>query len=478
MAVSPTAAVVPAEQTQQFTANKAATWSVNEVAGGNATVGTITSSGLYTAPPTVPSPATVIVKATWQLNTSKAATASVTITESSTVNIFPTFVTLAAGGAQQFDANIPVTWELSGASGNTRPLGTINSSGLYTAPSAPPLSGDVLVTAVSKADPSQKALAIVTVAFSNASLKGHYAFRLRGANGPEPHFVIGSFVADGTGGVSHGVFDFNDFSAPIANASFAATYSVGPDGRGMLNIQYGGDEIGWRLVMTSADSGRVNAFGDDDSGWGSLERQDPDSFPAGLSGSFAFACDGLTPTQNFLAAAGMFTANGAGSITGGIQDSRYDETLYENEAITGSYTSANSTTGRGQVTVTTNSETTHYVYYMLSAESFVFSAMDNDRGLMGLAMRQSGGPYSKASLKDNLVFEFSGGMPESAPTQQVGAGRFTSDGNGVISNGMQDRVSYGTLVEAPFQAPTRSTPTDEAPRRFPGRAPPTTSIYI
>jgi hypothetical protein len=87
---------------------------------------------------------------------------------------------------------------------------------------------------------------------------------------------------------------------------------------------------------------------------------------------------------------------------------------------------------------------------MLSAESFVFSAMDNDRGLMGLAMRQSGGPYSKASLKDNLVFEFSGGMPESAPTQQVGAGRFTSDGNGVISNGVQDRVSYGTLVEAPF----------------------------
>jgi hypothetical protein len=293
-------------------------------------------------------------------------------------------------------------------------------------------------------------MAVATVTFSKASLNGHYALRLWGAGGPEPYFVVGSFMADGMGGVSDGVFDFNDFSTPIANAPFTATYSIEPDGRGTLNILYGTDEIGWRLVMASADSGRLNAFGDEDSGWGSLERQDPASFPSGLSGSFAFAYDGLTPTENFLAVAGMFTANGAGGITNGIQDSRYDETLYENEAFTGSYTAANRTTGRGQLSVTASAQTTHYVYYMLSAETFIFSATEDDKGLIGLASRQSGGPFSRASMDGDLVFEFSGGMPESAPTQMVGVGRFTANGNGVISSGTQDRAGGATAVDVPF----------------------------
>ncbi len=45
------AAVVTTTQTQQFTASMGgATWSVDNVAGGNSTVGTITSNGLYTPP--------------------------------------------------------------------------------------------------------------------------------------------------------------------------------------------------------------------------------------------------------------------------------------------------------------------------------------------------------------------------------------------------------------------------------------------
>src|SRR5256886_11650686 len=60
--IAPTSATVAARGTQQFTAtvqntsNTAVTWQVNGVTGGNATVGTISSSGLYTAPA---SPATV-----------------------------------------------------------------------------------------------------------------------------------------------------------------------------------------------------------------------------------------------------------------------------------------------------------------------------------------------------------------------------------------------------------------------------------
>ena len=53
------AAVTVTTQTQQFTAsNGAVTWSVDSVVGGDATVGTITTSGFYT-PPATPGTRTV-----------------------------------------------------------------------------------------------------------------------------------------------------------------------------------------------------------------------------------------------------------------------------------------------------------------------------------------------------------------------------------------------------------------------------------
>src|SRR2546429_130321 len=63
VAISPTSATVGAGGTQQFTAtvtntnNTAVTWQVNGVPGGNATAGTISSAGLYTAPAGGPRPA-------------------------------------------------------------------------------------------------------------------------------------------------------------------------------------------------------------------------------------------------------------------------------------------------------------------------------------------------------------------------------------------------------------------------------------
>lgn len=48
--ISPKLAVLTPEQTQQFTANTSVNWSVDGVAGGDSTVGTISSGGLYTPP--------------------------------------------------------------------------------------------------------------------------------------------------------------------------------------------------------------------------------------------------------------------------------------------------------------------------------------------------------------------------------------------------------------------------------------------
>jgi hypothetical protein len=73
--------------TKQFTAavtntsNTAVMWKVNGITGGNATVGTISASGLYKAPNVVPNPAIVSVSATAAADTTRTASASVTVTK-------------------------------------------------------------------------------------------------------------------------------------------------------------------------------------------------------------------------------------------------------------------------------------------------------------------------------------------------------------------------------------------------------------
>ena len=70
VSVSPSVSQVLLKGTQQFAANvignanTSVNWSVNGAAGGNGIVGTISASGLYTGPITLPSPANVSVRAT------------------------------------------------------------------------------------------------------------------------------------------------------------------------------------------------------------------------------------------------------------------------------------------------------------------------------------------------------------------------------------------------------------------------------
>src|SRR5207302_6797394 len=93
----------------------AVTWQVNGVPGGNATAGTISSAGLYTAPAVVPSPATVTVTAVSQADATKSASAQVTITAPTAVSvtISPTSTSEGDGGAQQLRATVVSTNKLA-----------------------------------------------------------------------------------------------------------------------------------------------------------------------------------------------------------------------------------------------------------------------------------------------------------------------------------------------------------------------------
>lgn len=160
--VSPTSATVASGATQQFSAivsgstNTGVTWSTS--------AGSISSSGLLTAP-TVTSTSYVTITATSAASVDAKASATVTVnpptsTTGITVSVNPTSATVTSGGTQQFLAtvsgtsNTSVLWSTS--------AGSISSGGLLTAPSVS-TSTTVTVTAKSAVHPDSKAYASVGV---------------------------------------------------------------------------------------------------------------------------------------------------------------------------------------------------------------------------------------------------------------------------------------------------------------------------
>ncbi len=177
--VTPASASILVKATQQFAANvqgsgnlnPAVNWYVNDVQGGNSTVGTITASGLFTAPNTVPNPAQVTVKAQSVQDTSKSGTSSATINpENVQISVSPTSVSLQLSGTQKLNVTVTGTvnqslsWTINGAPINAAtPWGTIDSTGLFTAPSLLPASPMVTLTATSLEDPTKSASAVATI---------------------------------------------------------------------------------------------------------------------------------------------------------------------------------------------------------------------------------------------------------------------------------------------------------------------------
>ena len=203
--IAPTSANVPVNKTQQFTAsvsgttNTAVTWSVM----GGASNGSISQTGLYSAPAMVPSPAKVTITAASQASTSQSASASavVTITAASNiaVSVSPSSASVGDFETQQFTANVTgssntaVSWNVNGVAGGSQQLGYISGSGLYVAPGGVPTRSNgsggsvattVTVSAVSQADSSASGGATVTVVPLNqaAELTGAINLGTSGGN--------------------------------------------------------------------------------------------------------------------------------------------------------------------------------------------------------------------------------------------------------------------------------------------------------
>jgi hypothetical protein len=154
-----------ASETQQFVAlvmgpsMPAVAWTSSP-----AGVGSISPTGLYTAPASIPSLQIVTITATDPANNTQTSSASVTLYPPVSLTMAPNAVTLGPSQTQQFAATIQyaahagLIW-----SGVPAGVGSITETGFYTAPATIATPQKVTITATSVADSTNSASAIVTL---------------------------------------------------------------------------------------------------------------------------------------------------------------------------------------------------------------------------------------------------------------------------------------------------------------------------
>ncbi len=140
--IAPSATNVNLGASFQFSTSNGSSWS--------ATAGTITQSGLYTAPATMPASNLATVTVT---SSGGSATAKITLINPNAQQIAPAAVSLKLSATQQFTGAGATSWAAT--------YGTVTSAGLYTAPAQMPASAST--DTVTASGPNGSASAVVTL---------------------------------------------------------------------------------------------------------------------------------------------------------------------------------------------------------------------------------------------------------------------------------------------------------------------------
>ncbi|MFZ0583104.1 MAG: IPT/TIG domain-containing protein [Candidatus Acidiferrales bacterium] len=260
VSVAPTAANVRAGATQPFSAtvsgttNESVSWSVNGVAGGNATLGTITANGVYTAPSTLPTPNTIVIEAISAADASANASSDVTLWNATPAlsSVLPmSFVsgafTLTVTGSRFVDG---AQVSFGGSALTT----TYVSSTQVTAKGTEPTPGMYAVS-VSNPSPGSSASGVINVTVTSSS----------GGN-PPPNAC--NVVSLGQGGNLNGFLPFptdNAWNQNIASAT------VDPNSAAIINFigpsdlvhpdfgsgEYNGSSIGIPYVVVDSQQAPV-----------------------------------------------------------------------------------------------------------------------------------------------------------------------------------------------------------------------------
>ena len=281
--------------------------------------------------------------------------------------------------------------------------------------------------------------------FSNATLNGHYVFSQKGvavvqAGGATDFFSEAAlFTADGNGNLTNIIDEFTQsgqffttFGAPLSG-----TYHINSDGTGLLIFNFGGGfTSNFRITFTDTTHFYLIEQDLAATGAGAGEKQDTAAFGAMPSGNFTFTGHDL-----FSASARVGSVNlNAGAITG-VEDILFSGGSVSSSSFTGNVTQPADTNGRGKISL---SDGSFFIFYVVSSDKFRLLSFSGSLEL-GVAEKQTGGPFSTASLAAGNSYVFGSSGETSVAAGIHSAGVFTTDGNGSVTAGATDFVQDGAL---------------------------------
>lgn len=292
--------------------------------------------------------------------------------------------------------------------------------------------------------------------FSNASLKGQYAFSMSGSNAGNFFARVGSFTADGSGHITAGIEDVTVTPGSNQFITFApqTTYSVQADGRGAINLT-GTAPLSFSITMLSHTHGLIVETDGFATASGDFILQDPNSFnAASLSGPYVFDVSGLDGRLNPDSIVGRFVANGSavsGTFSSGLLDENDAAQLVATAApFTGGSFQMDpvngSTSGRGTLTFTASGVTFNYVFYIVNGSRIRMMETGAGALTIGDAQAQSSVPSSNANFNGNFVFLASGSGTSGAITR---IGRLSANGSGGLTNIVADTNDAGIVAKVP-----------------------------
>src|ERR1700682_2318912 len=300
------------------------------------------TTGAITGTPTGPNgTSNFTVKVT---DSSSAAAQSATQPLSMAINRppAPTITTTSLPAATEFTA-YSQTIQAAGyaplsflvTSGTLPPGLNLNSTtGAITGrPQGPPGASNFTITVTDNSNPAQTASQPLSIVVNAATcgtgsellLKGQYAFSLQGFDASGPMAIIGSFTANGTGGITGGTVDLNSsrpngVQSNLSITTASSSYSIGSDRRGCLTLTAGGVTRSFRFVASLIFSGvatgaRIIEFDSTAARTtGVIRVQYPSAFSnAQVTGNYAFGTSAGKTAAN---GGGKFSAVGVLALSG------------------------------------------------------------------------------------------------------------------------------------------------------------------
>src|SRR6266849_4892906 len=288
--------------------------------------------------------------------------------------------------------------------------------------------------------------------FSNASLKGTYAFSMSGtdANANPGAFIarVGSFVADGSGNISMGMEDV--FDGGILNSALqftGGTYSIQANGKGTLTLNTHSGGLGLTIALNSSTKGVMIQTDLNATSSGSFILQSSSAFTVtAITGPYVFDVSGTDVNGAPISVVGQMAANASGAISGGIYDSDDAGTLLSAQTFGagGSYSfdpTNGATFGRGTMSFASR----NFVFYIVDSTRIRLLETDLQLFTVGDALQQSGAPTQTAAGSFSFLIGGSAVLGTAGPIAR--GGRFTTDASGNVTNVQLDDNNTGSITQ-------------------------------